>query len=383
MLKRQLMALLLCIFSVQAYNLELSQEEASAILDESQANSEQVLRNLKNKIYANLFVCNTLKTRNLNVTGTATFHDLQILGSVNNQPTKILYVDKNSTAPGTPDGSFYNPYLTIQAAIDAISARGDNGTNPYRIEVAPGTYTENLTFNNAKLYSIALFGDSQATLQGTISSTTNNTQMTDLNFDGFIINGTGITYSSSGSFLGGTIGAQFQNCGILCPISATLVATLTLDDCVCEGNISLTTVPSFTFLGGQGHIGGNLTLVGSSASYENTSFVGTNVATIDATSTLAVQSSLFTDLSGTITNNGTINAYASYLAGTITNNGTLNLYGSFYTHGNLAVVGTVVTRTPSELIDYDPANTADWNGTSPQNVKNALDRLAAHVGPVP
>ena len=32
---------------------------------------------------------------------------------------------------------------------------------------------------------------------------------------------------------------------------------------------------------------------------------------------------------------------------------------------------------------YTPANTGNWNGTAPTSVANALDRIAAHSGPIP
>lgn len=32
---------------------------------------------------------------------------------------------------------------------------------------------------------------------------------------------------------------------------------------------------------------------------------------------------------------------------------------------------------------YVPAIVANWNGTAPTSIANALDRLAAHLGPIP
>ena len=32
---------------------------------------------------------------------------------------------------------------------------------------------------------------------------------------------------------------------------------------------------------------------------------------------------------------------------------------------------------------YTPGTVANWNGTAPTSIANALDRLAAHLGPIP
>jgi len=382
-----------------------------------------VFRGLKNKVYRNLAVCNWLRTRNLRVTGNAIMEnltaqnittqnltaqditaqnittqnlttqtltaqnlqvtDISLLGTINNQPYKVLYVDKNSTAPGTPNGSFYNPYLTIQSAINRIATNGDNAVNSYRIEVAPGTYTENLTFNNALLYSIALFGHSQVTIAGTISSTSSNSQLTDVNFNGFTVTGA-ITYTSGAQFFTGNIGAQFQNSAINGAITATNVATLSIIDSLSTGNITATNVPELFFFGGDGQVGGNLTLVNSTAFYDSTSFEQ-GVVTLDASSILHVQGSMFTDSASSINNSGRIDAYASYLEATsITNNGGafINLFGSFFPNGVISGAGTLVTKTPAQLIDYHPTTPSNWGSMVPTHVAQALDLIAANLNPV-
>jgi len=44
---------------------------------------------------------------------------------------------------------------------------------------------------------------------------------------------------------------------------------------------------------------------------------------------------------------------------------------------------TIANNNSAVNLPYAPAVLADWSGTSPQNVKVALDRIAAHVGPIP
>lgn len=34
-------------------------------------------------------------------------------------------------------------------------------------------------------------------------------------------------------------------------------------------------------------------------------------------------------------------------------------------------------------VNYTPAIVGNWSGTAPTSVANALDRIAAHVGPIP
>lgn len=40
------------------------------------------------------------------------------------------------------------------------------------------------------------------------------------------------------------------------------------------------------------------------------------------------------------------------------------------------------TTTPSKLWAYTPANSGDWTGADPTDIFEALDRIAAEIGPV-
>lgn len=55
-------------------------------------------------------------------------------------PANTIYVAKNGNDT-TGDGTFFNPYLTIAEAVNNVS--GNSSSNPIKITVAPGTYTEN------------------------------------------------------------------------------------------------------------------------------------------------------------------------------------------------------------------------------------------------
>lgn len=50
-----------------------------------------------------------------------------------------------------------------------------------------------------------------------------------------------------------------------------------------------------------------------------------------------------------------------------------------------AYTGTFMDMKSSDAINeaYEPAVLANWSGTAPTNVANALDRIAAKIGPIP
>jgi hypothetical protein len=52
---------------------------------------------------------------------------------------------------------------------------------------------------------------------------------------------------------------------------------------------------------------------------------------------------------------------------------------------NPGFLGTVVPNEvdSASFMKYSPSNLANWSGTAPSSVADALDRIAAHVGPIP
>jgi hypothetical protein len=106
------------------------------------------------------------------------------------KPNNLVYVAKNgSDSSGT--GSINAPYLTVQAAIDAVA--GDTATT---IMLAPGSYVENLTIANvANSLNITGSGLSESAINGniTISGSSNN-----IEFDNFRISTGRVTHSATG-----------------------------------------------------------------------------------------------------------------------------------------------------------------------------------------
>jgi hypothetical protein len=58
----------------------------------------------------------------------------------NVQQAQVIYVNKNQSGSYTADGSINKPYLTVKAALDAITDA--SASKKYALVIAPGTYTE-------------------------------------------------------------------------------------------------------------------------------------------------------------------------------------------------------------------------------------------------
>lgn len=128
-----------------------------------------------------------------------------------NTPAYNFYVDGNRTDTYTENGSIGKPYKKISDCITAIQALADvqialgtqaaYDTTRYIINVAGGTYSDNLTIGNMKYLAIVLCG---ATISGTI---TNNTSM---------IGGAVSDYYSKLEFIGVPSSRAYRGrCGLL------------------------------------------------------------------------------------------------------------------------------------------------------------------------
>lgn len=102
--------------------------------------------------------------------------DLSAASGAASAGSKTLYVDGGRTDSYTPDGSVLRPFKTIMAAVNQVIANGDNSTTPYRIDIAAGTYTENLILESTSLVQLAFDGHGSAganSAQGISSGGTN------------------------------------------------------------------------------------------------------------------------------------------------------------------------------------------------------------------
>ena len=85
------------------------------------------------------------------------------------QVTNFLYVDNKRTDIYTPDGSIIRPFLTIQAAHDAIT--GNSSTNRFEIRIATGAYySEVLTLSKDQIVLVGQGGLTGLTGAITITS---------------------------------------------------------------------------------------------------------------------------------------------------------------------------------------------------------------------
>jgi len=80
--------------------------------------------------------------------------DNKVLTATSFRPSNMYYVAKNGNDT-TGDGSYLNPYLTIQKAIDVTEAIPVNDQTQAVVNLAPGHYTENLVFNRGYISIIS------------------------------------------------------------------------------------------------------------------------------------------------------------------------------------------------------------------------------------
>ncbi len=135
------------------------------------------------------------------------------------QVNTTFQVDGLRTDSYTADGSLQRPFKTIGAAIAKVISNGDNASKPYTICIAPATYTESLSFNDASLVNLSFVASPVNVIDGpftgvlvtggpVIQSSTNNTQLSNLAFSG-------ITFAGNVTLIGDVNGTNFGSTEIL------------------------------------------------------------------------------------------------------------------------------------------------------------------------
>lgn len=74
---------------------------------------------------------------------------------------------------------------------------------------------------------------------------------------------------------------------------------------------------------------------------------------------------------------------SSIPAGTITAAGALQITADSTSTVDASYAASTTDSANSAVVSYTPAVVANWNGTAPTSVANALDRIAAKIGPIP
>jgi hypothetical protein len=312
---------------------------------------------------------------------------------------QIFQVDGSRIDSYTADGSLQRPFKTIGAAISQIITNADNASKPYNIFVAPGVYGETLTFNNALLYNVTISATAatgtaiQNTSVNGITSTSNNTHLANLIFNGITINGNvNLTGDVNNTNFGSTqvlfSSCMFNNGGGTITFNNVNNINIYNGQLQGTGSVATFTNLAFGYVAGLEGIKGSVTLhlidnpggnvpsqySGNYLLFSETKFNGT--VTIDAGSELDSVFSYFGSLS-LITNNGTIHSWSTGWDGTtgITlNNGSTSRF-----RGDTFFVKPILSGSPTVLYQnytgYTPGTSGNWN-TVPSFLNDALDTLA-------
>ncbi len=222
--------------------------------------------------------------------------------------TNTFYVDGSRSDSYAADGSLLYPFKTIQGAVD--KAASAIYTNMVSINIAPGTYAENVLFDSTNFRKIHLKGDStQATIlnpgfNDSIKCIGNNANFTDLVISDMYIHGDAIEMDGTSLFM--LNGFRLNNCYIYCRADISNTNSVISLDSTWQDQITLVNTTG-TFYNGI-FLG---TLIANTSSQFNIQDSNINgLVQIDASSTLVVQGNSISSLS--VTSAGTMNSYNNY-----------------------------------------------------------------------
>lgn len=311
---------------------------------------------------------------------------------------KLLYVNAGYVGAATSDGSVLRPYVAIMDAVNRIISNND-GAN-YVIMVAPGTYSETISLNNAALTRLAIVANSSAdgsqsndaipitSLTGDINSTSNNDNLKALIFRGLDMQGNII-------FTGASTGTNFCQFGcafvdmIVYSTGAPAINLTNVGQVIfqnlgtaIQAGAGGVTIQNANFVGVYNTFLnlGAISLVTNNGANKPSGFGGTSVQTsfgnrlgatsVDAGSTLTQR---FERVSGALTSSGSLSSVQSaYLSAITLSAGTMTSLGDIFTAYPTLSGGTF---TPSGSYAYTPTTSANWN-TVPTTIQGGLDTLA-------
>lgn len=259
------------------------------------------------------------------------------------QASVSLYVDINRTDTYTANGTIDKPFLTINAALNQIISNND-GRN-YLILIQPGTYTENITLNNAAFTRLAIVASTVAdgglsndaipitSLNGNIVSTTNNDNLKALIIRGLDIAGTvNLTGASNGTnFL--QYGGVISDCIIysngtpaITAVNAGQIIFNSLGSAIASstGGLTITNVVNFLVYNSFMNLGAT-TITTNGGGNKPSGFSATNcqfsygslggATSLDASSTMTFR---YQRLTSTLSISGTVTSVVSTYLGTVT-----------------------------------------------------------------
>lgn len=260
------------------------------------------------------------------------------------QPTQWLYVDNIRTdiGPGcsappaggclTAVGSVAIPFLTVQAAVNAISSAVAD------IEVGPGSYPETVTLNGGNIQSLIINGHD--TTVNAINSSVANTGIFHLEISGF-------TFNAAITMMGDINNTSF--CNTQCEFHHDSFAS----------TLGLTNLGEFdvydSFIGGVMTVtNATSTLYGGPGAFSDVTLV-TNGGNQPSGFSQTIVDLQYTQLSGTLSIDSGSLFQARFagiigtIGGTITNAGTFFLTGGSVARSNITNIGTFTERGASHL----------------------------------
>lgn len=261
------------------------------------------------------------------------------------------------------DGSFSRPYATLQKAATeaALLAPGN-----YAIRLAPGDYGgAPIAWPVVAGVNVSLIGAGAAS---NVSTPITYTSIADPAEENVVFQNLGLTELNVDLALAGGVPKVAQvtviNCGVNLNRTDTLPAgpqIVRLFNCLITG----IDTASAAFVSGSQYIGGLITVqVTGTLLVLGGSLAGCPAITVDGSVALMGVLCAFASFGGT----GTLVTDAASLAPAFA--------------PAAVTTSSVVYADTAQYMGYTAAAPADWSGSPPATIKEALDRIAAAVGPI-
>jgi hypothetical protein len=287
-------------------------------------------------------------------------------------PTYNLVVDPSLATVSTPDGSEQHPFNTAQAAVDYIQSLGPSTYGGVSITILEGN-AGNVALNAAYLYNIEFNGPGSI---NNLDSSSLNTQLYYLVVRCGVQGSVNLVAAGAG-FLASS--AHFHDAYFTSTINLDLAGgEVDLHDCANSTGITVAN-GTLAMMGGNGYPG-PITDAGGAFVVIQSCVVAGNLA-VAATSEWRAQCGARVGNSGgswTVAAGGILDIRGpATVRSSITNAGTL-------TTSNTAVWGGVTnTGTWVDYSDtYNANDPTKWTTSTPTSLANAIDRIAAALGPI-
>lgn len=284
------------------------------------------------------------------------------------QPGSLLFTDMSRTGSYTEDGSYDRPYKSLTDAT-GNAASGD------KILFMKGVYTEDVALpDSVSMSGIGPFSIINGTLSTTgIASVISDFQVLGITTISCPVLADRVFFGTTVKVMQNTLMAKVCNIASGSPaldIGAAVEAVHWMNGNI-EGVQAISQVGGqlvigFSFL--QGNSGAPVVLSVGGLIYVSTTAVinlGPGIAmTLDNGAGMFQPNSL-----NTVFASSDVQCGAAF-----------TMISGVYAP---VVGGSNLIFQPAEQLSYTPTALGDWSGSAPTDLQNALDRIAAHVGPIP